>query len=372
MAVGKDASLSSERQALKAEFLAANGLGEARRQPLTGDASTRAYERLFPADGGASLIFMDQPPALETQPCPPDASPAERVRIGYNASYRLAAGRVDAFVACAGFLRANGLSAPQIHAADPAAGLAILEDLGDDLFAGLIEAGADEAPFYERAIDALAALHRAPAPALLRAQGSSWPLLTYDDLALKTGADVMLEWAPKADPTLCFDAEALAAWEAALGPIRAGLEARADVFCHRDYHAENLIWLPERPGVAAVGMLDFQDALLAHRAWDLMMLLQDARRDVAPEREAACLDRYLAAESQLDRAAFLADYAAVCTLNACRLIGLFHRLTIRDHKPRYASFIPRVWAYQARNLVQPGMEPARAWFDRYVPQDARR
>jgi aminoglycoside/choline kinase family phosphotransferase len=364
--------LSSDREASKAAFLAQNGLGDAVRRPLAGDASTRAYERLFPANGGASLIFMDQPPALETQPCPPDATPAERLRIGYNASYRLAAGRVDAFVACAGFLRAQGLSAPQVHAADPRAGLAILEDLGDDLFAALIEAGADETPFYERAIDALVALHRVSPPPVLCAQGSTWPLLTYDDLALKTGADVMLEWAPKAVPSLRFDADALATWDAAMGPLRAGLEARAAVFCHRDYHAENLIWLPKRPGVAAVGMLDFQDALLAHRAWDLMMLLQDARRDVTPEREAACLDRYLAAEPHLDRAAFLADYAAVCTLNGCRLIGLFHRLTLRDHKPRYANFIPRVWAYQARNLAQPGMEPVRAWFDRHVPQDARR
>jgi aminoglycoside/choline kinase family phosphotransferase len=364
--------LSSDRQALKAEFLAANGLGDARRQPLAGDASTRAYERLYPANGGASLIFMDQPPAVEAAPCPPEATPVQRIALGFNASYRLAAGRIDAFVACAEFLRGSGLSVPQIHAADPALGLAVLEDLGDDLFAQLIERGADEASLYQRAVDALVQLHRTRPPDVLEAPGVRWPLLSYDDLALKTAADLFIEWAPKSNAALRFDAAAVEELEGLWSPIRARIEARAEVFCHRDYHAENLIWLPDRPGAAAVGMLDFQDAVRAHRAWDLMMLLQDARRDVSPDLEAACLDRYLAAEPQLDREAFLADYAAVSALNACRLIGLFTRLTVRDRKPRYAGFIPRVWAYQARNLAAPGMEAVSAWFDRHVPMEARR
>jgi aminoglycoside/choline kinase family phosphotransferase len=362
--------LSSDRQALKADFLAAHGLADAVRQPLAGDASTRAYERLRPA-GAPCLIFMDQPPSLETAPCPPDATPAERIALGYNASARLAAGRVDAFVACAGFLRERGLSAPQVHAADPAQGLAVLEDLGDDLYAPLIERGADEAMLYDRAIDALVHLHRAPPSALLSDQGSDWPLLSYDDLALKTAADLFIEWAPKSNPALRFDAEATGAWEAVWAPIRARLDAGAEVFCHRDYHADNLIWLPDRPGPAAVGMLDFQDALLGHRAWDLMMLLQDARRDVSPEREAACLERYLAAEPSVPREAFLADYGAVAALHACRLIGLFTRLTVRDAKPRYAMYIPRMWNYLARDLTSPGMEPLAAWFDRYVLPEAR-
>jgi aminoglycoside/choline kinase family phosphotransferase len=362
--------LSSDRQALKAEFLAAHGLAGAVRQPLAGDASTRAYERLHRA-GAVSLIFMDQPPSLEAAPCPPLASPTERIALGYNASARLAAGRVDAFVACAGYLRARGLSAPRVIAADPAQGLAVLEDLGDDLFAPLIERGVDEALLYDRAVDALVRLHRERPPAVLSDQGSDWPLLGYDDLALKTAADLFLEWAPKLNPALNFDSEAIAEWEALWAPIRARLDASADVFCHRDYHAENLIWLPRRPGLAAVGMLDFQDALRGHRAWDLMMLLQDARRDVTVEREAASLERYLAARPGSPREEFLADYAAVAALHACRLIGLFTRLTVRDGKPRYASYIPRMWAYLARNLAAPGMEALAAWFDRHVPETAR-
>jgi aminoglycoside/choline kinase family phosphotransferase len=370
MEAGKDVRLSSDRQALKARFLADHGLDGAVRQPLAGDASTRAYERLHPP-GGVSLIFMDQPPSVESAPCPPGATASERVALGYNASARLAAGRVDAFVACAGYLRGRGLSAPQVHAADPAQGLAVLEDLGDDLYAPMIARGADEAALYDRAIDALVHLHAAPPPAMLSAQGADWPLLAYDDLALKTAADLFIEWAPRSNLALRFDAEAVRGWEAVWAPIRARLSARAEVFCHRDYHADNLIWLPDRPGPAAVGMLDFQDALLGHRAWDLMMLLQDARRDVSPAREAACLDRYLAAEPALDREAFLADYGAVAALHACRLIGLFTRLTVRDAKPRYAAYIPRMWAYLARDLSTPGMEPLAAWFNRHVPLEAR-
>jgi len=125
--------LSSDRETLKAAFLAAHGFGDARRVSLGGDASTRSYERLHRGD--ESFIFMDQPPSVETAPCPPDATPEQRAALGYNALARLAAGLVDAFVACAGWLKAQGLSAPAVLAADPAAGLAVLEDLGDDLYA---------------------------------------------------------------------------------------------------------------------------------------------------------------------------------------------------------------------------------------------
>lgn len=361
--------MSSEREAAKAAFLEAHGFGDVRRQPLGGDASTRSYERLH--RGEQSFIFMDQPPSVETAPCPPEATPEQRAALGYNALARLAAGRVDAFVACAGWLNAQGLSAPKVLAADPGAGLAVLEDLGDDLYARLIEAGTDEAPLYDAAIDGLLAIHAAPTPKTLSYDGSTWPLLTYDDLALRTAHDIFIEWQPKfRDVT--FDAAALSEWEAIWAPIRAKGEAEATVFCHRDYHAENLIWLPERQGAARVGMLDFQDAVLAHPAWDLSMLLHDARRTVSPEREAACLDRYLKARPELDRTAFLADYHALGALNIIRILGIFARLVTRDGKPRYADFIPRLWVYLDVCFADPALADLKAWFDRYVPAETRR
>ncbi|MGR4865547.1 N-acetylmuramate/N-acetylglucosamine kinase AmgK [Caulobacter sp. LARHSG274] len=357
------------REAAKAAFLAAHGFGDVRREPLGGDASTRSYERLH--RGGDSFIFMDQPPSIETAPCPPDATPAERAALGYNALARLAAGRVDAFVACAGWLRAQGLSAPQVLAADPAAGLAVLEDLGDDLYARLIEAGADEAPLYDAAVDGLLTLHAAPTPGVLAYGGSTWPLLTYDGLALKTAHDIFVEWMPRFRP-VTLDAATLADWEALWAPIRARGEAGATVFCHRDYHAENLIWLPDRQGAARVGLLDFQDAVLAHPAWDLSMLLHDARRTVSPQREAAGLDRYLAGRPDLDRVAFLADYHALGALNIVRILGIFARLVTRDGKPRYADFVPRLWTYLDACFANPALAGLKAWFDAHVPAEVRR
>lgn len=363
--------MSSQREAQKAEFLAANGFGDAAREPLTGDASTRSYERLH-RPAGASLIFMDQPASLETHPCPPDAKPEERIALGYNASARLAAGRIEAFMACAGFLRSQGLSAPEVVAADPAAGFAVLEDLGDDLYARLIEAGSPEPPLYEAAIDVLIRLHQAAPPKVLEADGPRWPLLDYDELALKTGLSMFIEWWPKYAGAPAFAPEVVAEWDALWAPIRAAGAAGASVFAHRDYHAENLVWRPERAGVRRVGLLDFQDALRAHPAWDLLSLLQDARRDVSPELERAMLDRYLAARPDLDRSGFLADYAGLAALNAARILFIFARQVAYYERPRYRALIPRVSATLERDLAAPGMAPIRAWFDRHVPAESRR
>jgi len=353
-------------------FLTANGFGDVGRQPLSGDASTRAYERLFSADG-KSWIFMDQPPSAETAPCPPDATPKEREALGYNALARLAAGRVDAFVATATWLRAQGLSAPEIVAQDAQAGLAVLEDLGDDLFAALIEKGQDEAPLYEAAMDALVTLHRAPVPAQLDAPGiDPWPLLDYDAVALRTAADLFPEWLPKLKPDVLISAEARAEWDAIWAPIIAQGAAGASVFCHRDYHAENLIWLPARSGAARVGLIDFQDAVRAHPAWDLSMLLHDARRDVSPEREAACLDHYFARRPEVDRAVLMADFHALGALNICRILGIFSRLVFRDGKPRYGAFMPRLWGYLEVCLADPALADLASWMARNVPAEARK
>lgn len=362
--------MSSDRQSLIADFLAAAGLAEAAREPLPGDASTRRYERLRSPDG-RSLMLMDAPPSAESGVCGPGASAAERQAVGYNALARLAAGRIDAFAATAHYLRSRGLSAPEIVALDAPQGLAVVEDLGDGLFARLIEQGQDERPLYLAAIEALALLHREAPPETIEAEGASWPLLAYDDLALKTGGDLLLEWLPRLHPEVSFDAAARAEWERLWAPIRSRAEAGATAFAHRDYHAENLLWMPERDGPARVGMVDFQDAVRAHPSWDLHSLLQDARRDVPPELEQAALDHYFALRPELDRDAFMADYTALAALNQARIIGIFARLITRDGKPRYAAFLPRMWRHLQANLEKPGMEDLKAWFDRHVPGSAR-
>jgi aminoglycoside/choline kinase family phosphotransferase len=362
--------LSSDRESQKTQFLAAHGLANARRAPLAGDASTRSYERLTRADG-ARLIFMDQPAVLESAVCPPGATDAERLALGYNAAARLAAGSVAAFVATAAYLRGQGLSAPRVEAFDAEAGFAVLEDLGDGLFATLIPAGQPETPLYEAAVDVQVTLHGRTPPQVLEAEGVAWPLLTYDALALKVGADTFLEWWPKFRQMAPFAPEALAEWDALWAPVWVRGEAGAKVFAHRDYHAQNLLWLPDRQGVARVGLLDFQDALRAHPAWDLTHLLQDARRDVAPALESAMLDRYLAARPGLDPAAFLADYRALAASNATRILGrVFARQTLLGRE-QYRAFMPRTWRYLERNLQDPALADLKAWFDRNVPLEMR-
>jgi aminoglycoside/choline kinase family phosphotransferase len=356
--------VSAPREDEIAAFLARAGWSDAARVKLPGDASTRTYERL--SLNGRAAMLMNQPRSVETSPCPPEADAAARAALGYNALARLAAGRVDAFVACARYLVSRELSAPEIFYAEPDAGLAIIEDLGDGLYARLIEDGADEGALYEAAIDALLVLHAEPPPDVLP---GGWPLLTYDALALNTAHDIFTEWMPRfRDVT--FDDAALAEWEAIWAPIRAHGEREARVFCHRDYHAENLIWLPERDGAARVGLLDFQDAVKAHPAWDLSMLLHDARRTVSAELEATSLARYLAAAG-VDRAAFLSDYHALGALNIVRILGIFARLVTRDGKPRYAAFMPRLWAYLDRCLADPALGRLKIWFDTHVPAGVR-
>ncbi len=361
----------SDRETLKRDFLAKAGLADARRETMAGDASTRLYERLHLSDG-RRLILMDQPPAAESEPAPPDATPEERAAKGYNALARLAAGRVDAFVAIAGYLKGRGFSAPEIVAFDVDNGLAILEDLGDDLYATLIAKGADPLPLYEAAVDLQAALHAEPPPAVLESQGVRWALSAYDDLALKTYTELFLEWWPKYAKLPPFPEEARAEFEAVCAPIRQIAERNAVVFAHRDFHAENLLWLSERQGLARVGLLDFQDSVTAHPAWDLLHLLQDARRDVAPALEAAMLERYLAARPGLDGGAFRSDYRALAALNAARILGpIFARQVVHFSRPKYIAFMPRTWRYLERNLAHPDLAGLKAWFDRWIPVETR-
>ena len=368
-----------ERETSARRFLENTGFAAWTRTPMGGDASTRRYERLTLPDG-KSLIFMDAPPAAESEPAGPGTTPDERKALGYNAMARLAACRVDAFAGASQFLRDAGLSAPHVLALDVADGFAVIEDLGDDLFARRIEQGEAPEPLYAEAVKVLVKLQQRPAPVFLDyavgALRGSWPLLPYDDLALSTGCDLFLEWHPKFSGQAPFSDEAITEWRTLWAPVRAiGHRAAMGpegVFAHRDYHAENLLWLPDRQGLARVGLLDFQDAVKAHPAWDLLHLLQDARRDVEPALEDAMLDLYLAARPELDREKFLKEYRALAALNAARILFIFDRQVAGFGKPRYLEFMPRTWRALERNLMTPGLEGLRAWFDREVPKEHRR
>lgn len=360
----------SDRELQRLDFLKTAGLAEAVRRPLPGDASTRRYERLT-TPAGSTLMLMDQAPATESQPCDPNWTPAQRHASGWNAVARLSAGRIEAFAAVAEHLRHAGLSAPDIVAVDAPGGLAVIEDFGDDLFARVIADGEPQAPLYLAAVDAIARLHLTGLlPEVMPGLGGDWPLLTYDAVALQGGADLFVQWMPKLHPGLVLGPAVLDEWQAAWAPIAAMGERKASVMAHRDYHAENLIWLPDRSDWRRVGLIDFQDAVLAHPVWDLHSLLQDARRDVPPELEAVALNHYFDV-MMVDRDEYRRDYAALAALNEARILGVFARLIARDGKPRYRDFMPRTWAHLNANLSKPGLETVAAWFDRHVPAGLR-
>ena len=336
----------AKRDAELAAFLDAAGWSRQAARPLAGDASNRRYLRLGPEPGRPAAVLMDAPP-----------SSGEDVRP---------------FVAITHWLRQHGFSAPAIAAADPAQGFLLLEDLGDDLYAPLLaRAPVLEAELYGVAVDLLAELAAIPAPGEIGPQECRLELPPYDATVLAREAALLCEWwlpaaagaPPPPDLAAEFDgfvAEATAEATAAVEPAR-------DVLVLRDYHADNLIWLPRRRGIARVGLLDYQDALAGHAAYDLMSLLEDARRDTPAELRQAMIARYLGCRPGLDAQAFRAAYSALGAQRNLKIVGIFARLAIRDAKPRYLDLIPRVWGHLMRDLSHPALTPLAGWVARHVP-----
>lgn len=328
--------MTAEREAIKRAFLEREGWRAARLSPLAGDASNRRYERV--ASGARRAVLMD--------------APAER---GED---------IARFLAFTAHLRALGLSAPEIYAADTAAGLALIEDLGDALFVRVAAARPEvEAELYAAAVDLLPRLAAPPATASY--EGTEARIGPYDGAALEREAMLALDWWAQgagADVTPGLKAEFAGLIGAACAPV-AGLRGHLVL---RDYHAENLIWLPARRGAARVGLLDYQDALAGAPAYDLVSLLEDARRDTAPALRAAMIARYLAA-SGADEETFRAGYAALGAQRNLKIIGIFARLWLRDGKPHYLGLIARVWAHLAHDLAHPALAPLAAFVARHVP-----
>ena len=351
-------------------FLVAAGWGDATVTPLPGDASTRRYARL--ALNGRNTMLMDQPQGAETPTAPPDASEAERQALGYNAVARLAGADCARFAAVADYLRGHGLAAPEVHAADHANGFVILEDLGDALFADVLADGGDELALYQAAVGVLAKIHAHDAPAAL---SSDKPLFAYDQTALIAETSLLTEWflplALERSASEIETDEHRTLWKAALSRIEGGRR----VFVHRDYHAQNLLWLPQRQGVARVGLIDFQDAVAGSPAYDLISLTEDARRDVNPQMAEATTAHYLAAMraqgTPVDEAAFRHEMAVMAAQRNAKIVGIFTRLYQRDGKPRYLSFLPRVWNYLERDLTHPALADLRGWYDRVIPKAKR-
>jgi N-acetylmuramate 1-kinase len=333
---------------------------------LQGDASTRGYARL--SQGDRSVLLMDAPRQ-------PDGPPLRDGR-SYSQIACLAEDMVRPFVAIGAVLRGAGLSAPDILAADLDAGLLLVEDLDDRLYGRMVAAGAPQAELWRAAVDALVHLRRVPVPAALPLpDGTGFRLPRRDRAAFEIEIDLLLDWlwpeikgGPAPD---AVRAEFRAVWD----PVLDSLLALPGGWFLRDYHSPNLVWMPERPGVAKVGILDFQDALNEHFAFDLVSLLQDARVNVPEALERELFDYYCAQaalqEPAFDRAAFAAAYAAFGAQRNTRLLGLWARLLRRDGKPHYLQHYPRTWGYLARNLRHVTLAPLAAWYGKQFPESER-
>jgi aminoglycoside/choline kinase family phosphotransferase len=309
-------------------FLADAGWDGAAIVPLAGDASFRRYFRVL--DGGRRAVLMDAPPPHE------DPRP---------------------FIAIAEHLLADGFAAPRILARDLEQGLVLIEDFGDlRVKEHLDEAPDAELAVYARAIDLLADLHKLPAA----------DVPPYDRAVYQREAGLLTEWYC---PAIGIDVDAdayIRAWDAVLPIVEQSSSPTVTVL--RDYHAENIM-LIDASASHGLGLLDFQDALAGHPAYDLVSLLQDARRDVPVDVEAAMLAHYKAVANP--PADFDAAYAVLGAQRNAKIVGIFTRLWKRDGKPRYLSYLPRMWSLLERDLQHPALAPVADWFAANIPADKR-
>jgi N-acetylmuramate 1-kinase len=337
-------------------FLAEHGWRGAACIGVRGDASARQFARL--RRGAETAMFMDWPPQSDGPPIRDGRPYCEIAHL---------ARRGEPFLAISDWLRRKaGLSAPAIAAFDIERGLYLVEDLGDAVFGALIAEGAALDRLYELGVDGLLAIRASEPPRDLPIPGGgAYRAPDYDREALEVELDLLPQWyfklAPGAPETLAetfFDA-----WR----PLLDWLEGQGKDLVLRDYHSPNLLLCAEREGLASLGVIDFQDAVWGHPAYDLVSLLQDARLEVSEEAERSLFERYCEraaqADASFDRAAFAKAYAILGAQRNTKILGIFARLSMRDGKHGYLAHLPRIRSYLFRNLRHPDLKALAAWYD---------
>ena len=336
----------------------ASGWGAAPREYMLGDASTRAYERLRLGDRSAILMIMPRRPE----------GPPVRMGKPYSAIAKLAES-VHPFVAMNEALRAQGLSAPAIYGMDLDTGLLISEDLGN------VACHDENGPFPERwseAANLLALLHGRDLPTVVPVtEALDHAIPPYDLDALLIEVELLIDWYLASIQGVTVSGSArqtfVNLWKAVLEPI----VASPATWVLRDFHSPNLIWLAEREGLQRIGLIDFQDAVLGHPAYDLVSLLQDARIDVPEDLELRLLGQYArqrkAADAGFDMGEFARAYALMGAQRATKILGIFARLDRRDGKPQYLRHLPRLERYLRRNLAHPVLSDLKVWYETTMP-----
>jgi len=366
-----------ERIAVLDDLMRGAGWRSAHVSFLQGDASPRRYARI--REGERRALLMDAPRQ-------PDGPPI-RDGLPYSRIAHLAED-VRAFVGVQKLLAAGGLAAPAILAADIPQGALIIENLGDRVYGREVAAGADMLALWRPATEVLVRLRGVqpsgpidladparyePVP---RA-GESHTIPPYDKRALSIETELLPDWywpLVKGEPASAeATAEFLALWSPLIDRVLAGPQC----LTLRDYHSPNLLRLEGRgeTAEARVGIIDFQDAVIGHPAYDLVSLLQDARLDVPEAIETELLAHYCrlaaGAEPAFDEAGHRFAYAVLGAQRNTKILGIFARLWKRDGKPQYLAHVPRIWRYLARDLAHPELGRLRAWYDTHFPADAR-
>jgi N-acetylmuramate 1-kinase len=338
-------------------FLDANGWGGARCAGVRGDASARLFSRLV--RGAETAMLMDWPPLSDGPPIRDGRPYCEIAHL---------ARKGGSVLAIADWLRLKAsVSAPAVAASDLDRGLYLIEDLGDDLFGALIAAGEPLEPLYALAVDALLALRASKPPRELPMPGGVYRAPDYDREALEIELDLLLEWyfklAPASSPPDMLAQTFVEAWR----PLLDWLGAQDKDLVLRDYHSPNLLICEGRAGLARLGVIDFQDSVWGHPAYDLVSLLQDARLEVPEETERALFERYCEGAARqapgFDRAAFARAYAILGAQRNTKILGIFARLSMRDGKHGYLAHLPRIAHYLFRNLSHPDLKPIAAWYE---------
>lgn len=351
-----------EKLVLVKGFLERNGWGDAQRRFLEGDASSRRYERLAGTKGRA--ILMDMPARDDRQLLKNGRTYSDTARLAHSAVETAAIART---------LRSRGYSAPQIHAANLDLGFLITEDLGDAVFGRMMREGADMREPLAAAVEVLASLAREDFSGPLAAgDGKSHFLPDFDAEVYAIELDLFCEWfmpaAMGSNPTSDAVEDYRALWRELLQSVLAGPRS----ICLRDFHSPNLLWLPERHAIRRVGLIDTQDALLGHPAYDLASLLQDARVPMAPEIADQLLDQYCTLRKTIDPGFDARDFRRafliLATQRLFKVLGIFVRLYRRDRKPQYLKLVPHLMEYLSRNLSDPQLAPLSRWWNCHLPE----
>lgn len=348
------------------EFLDENGWGTSKCIAIPGDASARLFSRL--ELGGKTIMMMDWPPQ-------PDGPPIRDGRPYCDFAHLAREG--TSFIAVSNWLREKaGLSAPRIYASDRARGLYLVEDLGDGVFGTLIAEGEPLDPLYSFAVDGLLAIRAsAPPQELPVGEGSVYRVPNFDREALEVELDLILQWYFKMLRGEPASDRLVRSFFEAWSPSLDWLKTQQSALILRDFHSPNLLRCDERTGLSRLGVVDFQDALWGHPAYDLVSLLQDARLDVPEASERFLYERYCEdaakADPDFERVGFGKAYAILGAQRNTKILGIFARLSMRDGKHGYLAHLPRIERYLLRNLAHPDLKALRSWYEANLIEGSR-